>query len=215
MEQTFTSSFHVNSWHFGLVVLTRKSGNEEVDGGREIESSKFLPHFAELLCSSVALIPSSILLPVFIYLNSPFSWIISPGVISSSSLMTHKSDDDFLKHIFRYLSQVGLHVLARAGEEGEMESLLDVQIALSLMCSLSWGTSQSPLLQERKGMLPGPQWGFVGRCSQAFGHTPWMHSLEHLSDYTVIQSSHQRTCFPLFLSENINMFLLNYVQSIY
>lgn len=40
--------------------------------------------------------------------------------------MTHKSDDDFLKDIFQHLSQVGLHVLARAGEEGEMESLLDV-----------------------------------------------------------------------------------------
>lgn len=53
--------------------------------------------------------------------------------------MTHKSDDDFLKYIFQHLSQVGLHVLLRAAEEGEMEPLLDVQIAMSLMCSLSWG----------------------------------------------------------------------------
>lgn len=51
--------------------------------------------------------------------------------------MTHKSDDNFLKHIFQHLSQVGLRVLARAGEEGEMEPLLDVGIAMSLMCSLS------------------------------------------------------------------------------
>lgn len=137
-EPTFTSSFHVNFWHFGLVVLPTKSRNGEVDGAREIESSKLLPHVAELLWNSAAPIPPSILLPVFICLNSPFSWIISPGVISSSSLMTHKSDDDFLKHIFQHLSQVGLHVLARAGEEGEMESLLDAQIALSLMCSLPW-----------------------------------------------------------------------------
>lgn len=51
--------------------------------------------------------------------------------------MTHKSDDDFLKHIFQHLSQVGLHVLLRAAEEGEVEPLFDVQIAVSLVCSLS------------------------------------------------------------------------------
>lgn len=40
--------------------------------------------------------------------------------------MTHESDDDFLKYIFQHLSQVRLHVSLRAGEEGEMEPLLDV-----------------------------------------------------------------------------------------
>lgn len=95
--------------------------------------------------------------------------------------MTHKSDDDFLKHIFQHLSQVGLHALARAGAEGEMESLCDVGIALSLVCSPQ-ETFLSPLLQEGEEMLPGPQGGFVGRCSQALRHTPWAHSSEHCSD---------------------------------
>lgn len=62
--------------------------------------------------------------------------------------------------------------------------------SLSLMCKLQCHscahspeeTSLSPLLQEREGMLSGPQWGFVGRCSQAFGHTPWVHGSEHCSD---------------------------------
>lgn len=40
--------------------------------------------------------------------------------------MTHESDDDFLKYIFQHLSQVGLRVSARAGEEGEMDPLLEV-----------------------------------------------------------------------------------------
>jgi len=40
--------------------------------------------------------------------------------------MTHKSDDDFLKYVFQHPSQVGLHVSARAGEEGEMDPLLAV-----------------------------------------------------------------------------------------
>lgn len=50
--------------------------------------------------------------------------------------MTHKSDDDFLKHIFQHLNQVGLRVSGRAGEEGETEPLLEVQIATSLVCLL-------------------------------------------------------------------------------
>lgn len=40
--------------------------------------------------------------------------------------MTHESDDDFLKCIFQHLSQVGIHASARAGEEGEMDPLLEV-----------------------------------------------------------------------------------------
>ena len=47
--------------------------------------------------------------------------------------MTHESDDDFLKYIFQHLKQVGLHVSERAGEEGETEPLLEVQIATSLV----------------------------------------------------------------------------------
>lgn len=40
--------------------------------------------------------------------------------------MTHESGDDFLKYIFQHLSQVGLHVSVKAGEEGEMDPLLEV-----------------------------------------------------------------------------------------
>lgn len=47
--------------------------------------------------------------------------------------MTHESDDDFLKYVFQHLNQVRLHVSESAGEEGETEPLLEVQIATSLV----------------------------------------------------------------------------------
>lgn len=49
--------------------------------------------------------------------------------------MTHESDDDFLRCIFQHMSQVGLRVSGRAGEEGETEPLLEVRIAVPLMAS--------------------------------------------------------------------------------
>jgi len=65
MEQSLASSLHVNSWRLGLVILTTKSGNGEVEGGGEIASSEFLPCCAKLLQSSGAPTAASTLQPVF------------------------------------------------------------------------------------------------------------------------------------------------------
>lgn len=87
--------------------------------------------------------------------------------------MTHKSDDDFLKHIFQHLSQVGLHILAGAGEEGEMESLLDVGIALSLVCSLSSGDIP---VSFAAGGRRDAAWASVGLCRKVLTSL-WAHTM--------------------------------------
>lgn len=59
MEQMFTSSFHVNFWHFALVILTTKSGNGEVYGKEKLN----LLNFFHILLSSFEAVGLPKLLP--------------------------------------------------------------------------------------------------------------------------------------------------------